>query len=254
MAASRFDAPPVPEQAMPDWQCASQIPIAASTSQALQPTSLASAFRTHPIYFKLGVPGAVPECFVRTEVYQRLLTAAQTLPAGVMLVVLDGWRPLEVQCHLYTTLLGLITQRFAALDEATRRGRIRGFVALPSDDPLCPSPHLTGAAVDVTLCDEHGLLLDMGTAFDEMHAASHTRYFETLAAPSATERECRERRRMLYHAMAQAGFANLPSEWWHYSFGDQLWAWMGGHEQALFGKSEPYTLEARWCHSLTLMS
>ena len=28
--------------------------------------------------------------------------------------------------------------------------------------------------------------------------------------------------------MLDAGFSNLPSEWWHYDFGDQLWAWHTG--------------------------
>lgn len=32
------------------------------------------------------------------------------------------------------------------------------------------------------------------------------------------------RRRLLYHTMLAAGFINYSEEWWHYSYGDRLWA------------------------------
>ena len=33
---------------------------------------------------------------------------------------------------------------------------------------------------------------------------------------------------MLYNVMTAAGFANLPSEWWHYDYGDNMWAQLTG--------------------------
>lgn len=33
-----------------------------------------------------------------------------------------------------------------------------------------------------------------------------------------------ERRRLLCKVMNKEGFANYPGEWWHFSYGDQLWA------------------------------
>ncbi|WP_243737176.1 M15 family metallopeptidase [Halomonas ventosae] len=55
---------------------------------------------------------------------------------------------------------------------------------------------------------------------------------------------------MLYHAMRGAGFSNLPSEWWHYDFGNQLWAHYGGHPQAHFGPAQLDTIEERWKRQL----
>ena len=34
----------------------------------------------------------------------------------------------------------------------------------------------------------------------------------------------RDNRRLLYNVMTEAGFTNLPSEWWHYDYGDKFWA------------------------------
>jgi len=32
------------------------------------------------------------------------------------------------------------------------------------------------------------------------------------------------------------GFAQHPNEWWHFSYGDQLWAWKNKKANALYGK------------------
>ncbi|MFO6135399.1 hypothetical protein ACLBVR_26025, partial [Pseudomonas aeruginosa] len=53
-----------------------------------------------------------------------------------------------------------------------------------------------------------------------------------------------------YHAMLDAGFSNLPSEWWHYDFGDQLWAWHTGATQALFGPVQLQAMDALWRQQL----
>ncbi|MFO6088788.1 hypothetical protein ACLBTQ_28855, partial [Pseudomonas aeruginosa] len=47
-----------------------------------------------------------------------------------------------------------------------------------------------------------------------------------------------------------AGFSNLPSEWWHYDFGDQLWAWHTGATQALFGPVQLQAMDALWRQQL----
>ena len=131
-------------------------------------------------------------------------------------------------------------------EEAELLTRTREFVSLPSRDPAAPSPHLTGGAVDVTLCDDDGIPLDMGTLFDEAVPASHTDHYEHLDTSSTEHRHVRDNRRLLYHAMRQQGFTNLPSEWWHFDLGDQLWAHYGGHPHARYGPAELDTIENRW--------
>ncbi|NWN82563.1 MAG: M15 family metallopeptidase [Halomonas sp.] len=243
---SQLTAPPIVEQPEPDWPVLSRIPIQGS-DEPLVPLSLAPApIRVFPVYAKQGVPGAVNECYVREGVYRRLLEVARGLPAGMGLIILDGWRPWRVQQYLFDTLQEAIRGHHPGLDEQELLARTREFVSVPSYEPGAPSPHLTGGAVDVTLSDADGLPLDMGTLFDEAVPASHTVYFETLAAPTAQQQQARDNRRLLYSMMRNAGFTNLPSEWWHYDSGDQLWAHYGQHERAVYGPAELETVESRW--------
>jgi len=72
------------------------------------------------------------------------------------------------------------------------------------------SRHNLGLAVDCTLVERAtGRELRMGTAFDTFAAAAHT--------ANATG-EVAVNRQRLVRAMAAAGFANLPEEWWHFSY------------------------------------
>ena len=48
-----------------------------------------------------------------------------------------------------------------------------------------------------------------------------------------------EKPALLYWLMMDAGFANHPNEWWHYSFGDQMWAIHNELPAAIFGLAEP---------------
>ena len=35
--------------------------------------------------------------------------------------------------------------------------------------------------------------------------------------------------------MKQAGFVQHPNEWWHFSYGDQLWSWLSKESNAIYG-------------------
>ena len=76
--------------------------------------------------------------------------------------------------------------------------------------------HQTGGAIDLTLCDKNGIHLDMGSEYPikcpKMVTSCHL-------SPIVNKR-----RRLLSNVMYKVGFANYPGEWWHFSYGDQLWA------------------------------
>lgn len=237
----------IPSLPSPEWPTVSRIAIQ-ECHERLVPMSLApSPIMVFPAYQRLGIPGAIPECFVREGVYRALLAAARSLPEGIKLLVLDGWRPWRVQQYLFDTLHEAIKHRHPNANEEELLTRTREFVSLPSRDPSKPSPHLTGGAVDVTLCDADGLPLDMGTLFDEAVPASHSDHFEQKGSElTPAQQRARDNRRLLYYVMQQQGFTNLPSEWWHFDFGDQLWAQYGGHRFACYGPAELDTIENRW--------
>jgi len=236
---------PIPLMTEPDWPTLSQIQIANSPDR-LVPMSLAPPpIRVFPAYARMDVPGAINECYLREGVYRRVLAVARSLPPGLTLLVLDGWRPWQVQQYLFETLSKAIHDANPSIGEQKLIERTREFVSLPSRSTKAPSPHLTGGAVDVTLCDADGLPLDMGTVFDEAVPASHTAALETQE-PS----QSRDNRRLLYHAMLAQGFTNLPSEWWHFDYGDQQWAYYHGHDQAIYGPAELDTIENLWQRQL----
>ena len=77
--------------------------------------------------------------------------------------------------------------------------------------------HQTGGAVDLGLCAPDGRELDMGTNYLEHNHQTATRC-------KALSEEQKKNRLMLLRAMQRAGFVNYPAEWWHFSYGDKMWA------------------------------
>lgn len=85
----------------------------------------------------------------------------------------------------------------------------------------------TGGAVDLTLCDSNGIPFDMGSEYPIKCPEMVTSY--VLASI------VNERRRLLCNMMHKEGFANYPGEWWHFSYGDQLWAAYRYKRYAIYG-------------------
>jgi len=80
-------------------------------------------------------------------------------------------------------------------------------------------PHSTGGAVDLSIIDPDGKKLDMGTKMGVDYGLDKTRTDSTVISRAA-----RKNRQILIRVMTAAGFVNYPTEWWHWSYGDQYWA------------------------------
>jgi D-alanyl-D-alanine dipeptidase len=225
----------------------------------------------HP-YVLLGAPyGPQGSPFrLRSGVIERLLLAQvhlQLQAADWRLAIFDGWRPLAVQrfmvehtiaelcaarqldryppaaasaCAAASTDVGALEHSAAIEQVIADVGR---FWATPSEDPATPPPHSTGAAVDLCLADATGQPLAMGSAIDAIGAVSEPDHFAAVAAASSdsAERlqalEWHRRRQLLAAVMQAAGFEQHPNEWWHFSWGDQMWAWRSGSAQAHYGRT-----------------
>lgn len=48
---------------------------------------------------------------------------------------------------------------------------------------------------------------------------------QIISRSSAKTKRFVKNRRILYNVTIAAGFTNLPSEWWHYDYGDKFWAY-----------------------------
>lgn len=98
-----------------------------------------SPIKVFPAYARLGIPGAIPECFVREGISGVTGGSKEFSPAELSLLVLDGWLPWRVQQYLFDTLYEVIHYHHPNATEDERLTRPREFVSFPSRDPLAPS-------------------------------------------------------------------------------------------------------------------
>jgi zinc D-Ala-D-Ala dipeptidase len=205
------------------------VPIASDRFAVVQP---------HP-YEALGAPyGNQSPYYLRAAVLAALNQAQDKLQQqqpGWRIQIFDAFRPLAVQRFMVEhTFLAQVQARgwvAQALTEAQRQAvmaEVVQFWAVPSDDPATPPPHSTGAAVDITLVTATGDPVEMGSPIDEVSLRSHPNHFAASAIPS--EQAFHAHRTLLNQMMESAGFRRHPNEWWHFSLGDQLWAWLRRQE------------------------
>ena len=142
-------------------------------------------FTGKPVY---GRPG----CYLHRAAAEKLaLAIAIARPFGLRLKIFDAFRPSEAQWVLWRTRPD------------------PNFLA----DPRRGSPHSRGVAVDLSLLDEDGHELDMGTAFDAFTPLSHHGRTDVSA-------EAQRNRLLLMGLMTAAGWDFYRNEWWHYQLFD----------------------------------
>ncbi len=213
----------------------SQVPIQECGEALIAiPLKLFKIETPHP-YIKFGADyaGRSPY-YLRQGVLDRLIQAQdrlQQLHPGWHIHIFDAYRPVEVQQYMvdYTfrkTVVdrGLELDKLSPADSAQIWQDVYQIWAIPSFDLDTPPPHSTGAAIDITLVNERGISIEMGSPIDELSARSRPEYFTDSDDP--IEQQFNRHRQLLHQIMNSAGFTRHPSEWWHFSIGDQLWAWL----------------------------
>lgn len=199
-------------------------------------------FTPHNPPYYVSVPGSLPELYLRKTVAAKLMDVnARLAPLGMELFLFDAWRPQAVQRYFHDVWFPAWLQaRRPDLEGQALVEEVEHYWAAPSAGAGSPSPHSTGGAVDLTLIfTETRQPLFMGGMFDDVTEDAWTDAFERKPIVSMSDAEARANRRLLYWTMSDAGFANNPTEWWHYSYGDQLWARLGGHSAAHYGACNP---------------
>lgn len=164
----------------------------------------------------------------RASVVQALEAAhkhLQTLRPDWTFRIFDAYRPTRIQSfmvmHEFRTLSGgrapeeVPPREAESLWEKTYR-----IWAEPSENPLTPPPHATGAALDLTLVHPVTGDIPMGSPIDENSERSLPDHFQKIDPAIHENREC------LREVMTAAGFERHPEEWWHFCLGDQMWAWL----------------------------
>lgn len=167
---------------------------------------------------------------VREGVLARLKHARSLLPAGIDLLFIEGYRPLALQQRCFTEYReGLAAAQPGWTPEQLHEAASR-FVSPPDI-----STHSAGAAVDVTLVDQDGQELDLGTRVHDSPEVSGGACF--THAPNLSD-QARHHRTLLLNAMESAGFTNYGTEFWHFSAADRYDALMRREPYARYGPIE----------------
>jgi zinc D-Ala-D-Ala dipeptidase len=218
-----------------------QIPILDCGEQLVPiPLHMFAIEQPHP-YQKLLAPyGEKSPYYLRQGVLEQLIRAQKYLQgqrSGWRIQIFDAYRPIAVQQFMvdYTFAQtaqsqGLDLIHLSSDQRQTILDQVYQFWAIPSDNPMTPPPHSTGAAIDITLLDEQGQVVDMGSPIDELSPRSYPNFFAEDFADQTRSHDDRaatfdRNRRLLQEVMLSVGFCQHPNEWWHFSLGDQMWAW-----------------------------
>lgn len=162
--------------------------------------------------------------YCREGVAQRVAEAEQALPDGVRFLVYECYRSPELQAAFWEEALRTLRQRYPGWSEELLAQENAKFIAPPQKVP----PHSTGGAVDVTLADNSGEELNLGSPLNGNSLLDRT-------FARGIPEEGRRNRKLLLSAMESAGFVNYGYEWWHYSYGDRYWAFERGKNVSIYG-------------------
>lgn len=137
-----------------------------------------------------------PDAMQSLQKAQRLL---KELHPTYSLIVYDAARPMSVQQKMWDTVKG--TSRYIYVSNPARGGGLHNY----------------GLAVDLSILDQNGIPLPMGTPVDHLGKEAHITEEAQLVAQGKITAQERENRLLLRQVMKEAGFRPLPSEWWHFN-------------------------------------
>lgn len=207
------------------------------------------------------VPGVAAAVYVRRGIAEKLAAinyelqksevVEDLLGGRVELYLDDGYRDPALQKKLYTNVFPYIIRQ--QHPDWTDREVLDRRDQLSARPPMAgtPSPHATGAAVDIKLrfCHENpryvpGIEVPMGHRGADTSSPANPDHYEQSRSGSTELRTARQNRRIFYWIMKGAlngddsGFVVNPTEWWHWSYGDQMWARLTQAPGAFYGQAE----------------
>jgi D-alanyl-D-alanine dipeptidase len=148
--------------------------------------------------------GGFKECWLLPSAATMLAAAEKSLrrhDRNLRLVVYDCARPQSVQRVMWDVVKDTPQREYVA-------------------DPAKGSVHNYGCAVDLGIVRDAGRgkreTLDMGTPFDHFGPEAHTTEEAQMLLDGKLSREALRNRLLLRSVMVEAGFFQLPHEWWHF--------------------------------------
>lgn len=177
-------------------------------SNLVDVAELDTSLRVHIVYatdqnfLRKNLYGGITKAWLRDEVARMVVKANQQLKAkhpSYTLLILDAARPMRVQQQMWKSVVG--TKNSIYVSNPARGGGLHNY----------------GAAVDVTILDENGKPLPMGTEYDYFGNEAHIDNEAQLVATGKITAVERTNRLLLRDTMRKAGFRTIRSEWWHFN-------------------------------------
>lgn len=147
--------------------------------------------------------GTLKKAYLHPEAAAGLAKAQAALKKehpGYSLKVCDAARPMSVQGKMWNKVKG--TPKSKYVSNPTRGG----------------GQHNYGLAVDITIIDENGKELPMGTPVDHLGYESNIEMETDLVKRGIITEGERQNRLLLRKVMRAGGFSTLRTEWWHFNF------------------------------------
>lgn len=155
-------------------------------------------------FMKKNVYDCLHTAYLQKEVIIKLKKANEILQKthpGYHILIYDAARPLSIQWILWNTLSDLPPKER------------QKYVA----DPKEHSIHNYGSAIDLTLADEKGQALDMGTKYDFFGELAYPKLEQQFLNNGQLSQKAYENRLLLRNLMKKAGFMPIDFEWWHFN-------------------------------------
>lgn len=186
-------------------------------------------FILEPSYFNQKL-SSDKKIFLRKSVAEKL-NRIQNKLKKYKFKIWDGYRSREVQNNIYKKFWHELRNKNPGWNEKKLDQEVSVFVTNPNDQKRIP-PHATGGAVDLTLVDENNIELNMGTSFDYFGKESASLYFEN----NNLNKQIKNNRKLLRKAMLEEEFRMDEDEWWHFDYGNQIWAVKQNKPFAIYGE------------------
>ncbi len=180
------------------------------------------------------IPNNTDYTKMRKTVYDKLVKAQTLLPTHLRFCLYESYRSLNLQQQLFSKHFDDMKKLHPTWTHDQIFIETTKLVSPVTnlDGSKNVPPHSTGAAIDVYLVDLNGNPVDMGIhpkdwMLDYDGSLSLTRSKKISVA-------AQKNRQIMSKALEAAGFANYPTEYWHWSYGDRYWAYQMGQTQAIY--------------------
>ncbi len=185
-------------------------------------------FILDPKYFQQKL--STESRFFLREQTAKKLTQVQKNLGPFRLKIWDAFRSRDTQNNIYQKYWEEIKISHPNLNEEELKLEIGKFVSPAYQKNRIP-PHTTGGTVDLTLVDKNDNELDMGTEFDFFGPKAQPFYFEIYK-----DKKIAKNRQIIREAMINEDFTLDEDEWWHFDWGNQMWALKSGKHFAFYGE------------------